>query len=80
MALILNLETATTVCSVALAEDSQLLVLKEVNGDYTHAENLTNFVEQATQVAKAPVLIQVYVLVLVLQKVFVMRLINHLLL
>lgn len=51
MALILNLETATTVCSVALAKDNQLLVLKEVNGDYTHAENLTSFVEQATQEA-----------------------------
>jgi tRNA threonylcarbamoyladenosine biosynthesis protein TsaB len=45
MALILNLETATTVCSVALAKDHQILALKELNGDYTHAENLTLFIE-----------------------------------
>jgi tRNA threonylcarbamoyladenosine biosynthesis protein TsaB len=45
MALILNLETATTVCSVALAKDGQLLSQKELNADYTHAENLTLFIE-----------------------------------
>ncbi len=45
MALILNLETATTVCSVALAKDGQLLSKKELNGNYTHAENLTCFIE-----------------------------------
>jgi len=51
MALILNLETATTVCSVALAKDGQLLSSKEINGDYTHAENLTRFIEIALQEA-----------------------------
>ncbi|CAN5463712.1 tRNA (adenosine(37)-N6)-threonylcarbamoyltransferase complex dimerization subunit type 1 TsaB [soil metagenome] len=45
MALILNLETATTVCSVSLARDGKLIALKEINGDYSHAENLTVFVE-----------------------------------
>ena len=45
MALILNLETATTVCSVSLAKDGVLLALKEINGDYSHAENLTLFIE-----------------------------------
>ena len=45
MALILNIETATTVCSVALAQDGVLLSLKEINGDYSHAENLTLFIE-----------------------------------
>lgn len=45
MALILNLETATTVCSVSLARDGQLLAFKEQNGDYSHAENLTLFIE-----------------------------------
>ena len=45
MALILNLETATTVCSVSLAKDGQLLAFKEQNGDYSHAENLTLFIE-----------------------------------
>jgi tRNA threonylcarbamoyladenosine biosynthesis protein TsaB len=44
MALFIFLETSTTMCSVALSEDSKLLALKEINGDYTHAENLTLFV------------------------------------
>jgi len=45
MAIILNLETATTVCSVSLAKDGELMALKEINGDYSHAENLTVFIE-----------------------------------
>ena|SRR6218665_982713 len=49
MALILHLETATTVCSVSVAKDGQLLALKEQNGDYSHAENLTLFIENAIQ-------------------------------
>ena len=49
MALILNLETATTVCSVSLAKDGVLLALKEINGDYSHAENLTLFIEDVLQ-------------------------------
>jgi tRNA threonylcarbamoyladenosine biosynthesis protein TsaB len=44
MALILNLETATTACSVSLGRDGTLLALKELNGEYTHAENLTVFI------------------------------------
>ncbi len=52
MALILNLETATTVCSVALAKDGHLLAFKEQNGDYSHAENLTLFIEDVFQQAK----------------------------
>jgi tRNA threonylcarbamoyladenosine biosynthesis protein TsaB len=51
LALILNLETATTVCSVALAKDGELLALKEINGDYSHAENLTVFIEEVLQQA-----------------------------
>jgi tRNA threonylcarbamoyladenosine biosynthesis protein TsaB len=51
MALILNLETATTVCSVALAKDGQLHSRKELNADYTHAENLTLFIEAVVQEA-----------------------------
>lgn len=46
MALILNIETATTVCSVALAKDGQLVSYKEQNEGYTHAENLTLFIEE----------------------------------
>jgi tRNA threonylcarbamoyladenosine biosynthesis protein TsaB len=49
MALILNLETATTACSVSLSKDGKLLALKEQNGDYSHAENLTLFIEDVLQ-------------------------------
>lgn len=52
MALILNLETATTVCSVSLAKDGHLLAVKEQNGDYSHAENLTLFIEDVLKQAK----------------------------
>ncbi len=45
MALILNIETANKVCSVSLAKDGQLMAFKEHNGDYSHAENLTLFIE-----------------------------------
>lgn len=51
MALLLNLETATTVCSVSLAKDGKLLALKEINGDYSHAENLTVFIEEVVKQA-----------------------------
>lgn len=51
MALILNLETSTTVCSVSLSKDGQLLAVKEQNGDYSHAENLTLFIEDVLQQA-----------------------------
>lgn len=52
MALILNLETATTVCSVALAKDGQVIASKEQHGDYSHAENLTLFIEAVLKQAK----------------------------
>lgn len=45
MALILNIDTSTTICSVALAKDGVLLAVQEQDGDYTHAENLTVFIQ-----------------------------------
>lgn len=51
MALILNLETATTVCSVSLSKDGKLLAFKEQSGAYSHAENLTLFIENVFQQA-----------------------------
>ena len=51
MALILNLETATKVCSVAIGKDGSLLALKEYHGEYSHAEKLTVFVEEVLQEA-----------------------------
>jgi len=46
MPLILNIETATTVCSVALARDGKVIAMEEVNNGYTHSENLTLFIEK----------------------------------
>jgi tRNA threonylcarbamoyladenosine biosynthesis protein TsaB len=46
VALILNIETATTVCSVALAQGEKMLALREENKGYTHAEKITVFIEK----------------------------------
>ncbi|TWI96283.1 tRNA threonylcarbamoyladenosine biosynthesis protein TsaB [Mucilaginibacter frigoritolerans] len=45
MALILQIETATTSCSVAIAKDGIILAYKEANERNTHAEVITRFVE-----------------------------------
>ena len=45
MALIINLETATRICSVALASDGKILGLKESDEEKSHASRLTVFVE-----------------------------------
>ncbi|WP_430906660.1 tRNA (adenosine(37)-N6)-threonylcarbamoyltransferase complex dimerization subunit type 1 TsaB [Maribacter sp. 2-571] len=46
MALLLNLETATTNCSISIAEDGRLLALREQNSaQYSHAEQLHPFIE-----------------------------------
>jgi tRNA threonylcarbamoyladenosine biosynthesis protein TsaB len=45
MALILQIETATTSCSVAIAKDGIILAYKEANERNTHAEGITRFVE-----------------------------------
>jgi tRNA threonylcarbamoyladenosine biosynthesis protein TsaB len=50
MAFILNIETATKNCSVAIAKDGVTLVLKEFAGEgYTHAEKLHVFIEDVLQ-------------------------------
>ncbi len=43
---ILCIETATTVCSVALFENERLLALREINEGFSHAENLHVFVQE----------------------------------
>lgn len=53
---ILCIETATKMCSVALFKGEKLLSLKEQGGAYSHAENLTVFVEQV--IAEANVSLQ----------------------
>ena len=46
MALVLNIETATTNCSVSLSKDGETLILKEDNSKgYSHAETLHVFID-----------------------------------
>ncbi len=51
MATILNIETATSVCSVAIGIDGECVALKEINEGRTHAEVLTVFIEDVIKQA-----------------------------
>ncbi len=51
MAYILHIESTSTVCSVALSHQTDLLAVKEVNNGYTHAENLHVFIERILEEA-----------------------------
>lgn len=51
MAFILHIETATTVCSVAISSNGKVLALREVNNGYTHSENLTVFINEVCEEA-----------------------------
>lgn len=52
MAYILNIETATTNCSVSLSKEGETLVLKEDNSlEYSHAESLHVFIDEALKSA-----------------------------
>ncbi len=52
MGIILNIESATTNCSVSIAKDGVLLALKEFNSaNYSHAEQLHLFVEEVVKMA-----------------------------
>ena len=44
MAIILNIETATDTCSVALAIDGKMVALREISGERNHAALLTTFI------------------------------------
>ena len=46
MGLILNIETATRVCSVALGKNGTLISFKETKVDRSHAASITIFIEQ----------------------------------
>ena len=50
MALLLLIETSTTACSVALAQDGKLIAEKELNEGYSHAENLSLFCQDVLAV------------------------------
>ena len=53
MALVLNIETATTNCSVSLSKDGETLVLKEDNSlGYSHAETLHLFIDEVFKTAR----------------------------
>ncbi|MGB0980933.1 MAG: tRNA (adenosine(37)-N6)-threonylcarbamoyltransferase complex dimerization subunit type 1 TsaB [Winogradskyella sp.] len=53
MALMLNIETATTNCSVSLSKDGETLVLKEDNSSgYSHAEMLHVFIDDVFKISK----------------------------
>jgi len=53
LAYILNIETATKNCSVALAFEGKLIAIKEINsGSYSHAELLHPFVKEVLEMAK----------------------------
>jgi tRNA threonylcarbamoyladenosine biosynthesis protein TsaB len=49
MGLLLCLETATTVCSVALAQDGHLLALRETHDSNAHSSRLTLLIEEVLQ-------------------------------
>lgn len=52
MSLILGIETATKMCSVAISRDGELLSIKEIGGEYSHSENLNHFIELVCNEAK----------------------------
>jgi tRNA threonylcarbamoyladenosine biosynthesis protein TsaB len=51
VAILLHIETATTVCSVALSDNEKVIAQKETNQGYTHAENLTLFISEVAEQA-----------------------------
>ena len=46
MAIILQIETATQVCSAAIAKDGKTIALKELMGSNIHASSLTLFIQE----------------------------------
>ncbi len=56
MAIILNIETATTNCSVSIAKNGELVFLKEYNSaNFSHAEQLHNFINEVIKQASLTV-------------------------
>jgi len=51
LALILNIETATEVCSAALSQNGKLLSVRESASGYTHSENITVFIDEVVKEA-----------------------------
>jgi tRNA threonylcarbamoyladenosine biosynthesis protein TsaB len=55
VAFILNIETSSTVCSVSLSKNDELISFKEINDGFTHAENLHIFIEEVLKAANISV-------------------------
>ncbi len=51
MALLLHIETATDICSVALSDGPQLVALQQAEGTFKHASQITLLIQQALQQA-----------------------------
>lgn len=49
MTLLLNIETATEVCSVCISKDDQVIAIKEINELKSHSELLTVFIDELLQ-------------------------------
>lgn len=55
MAIILNIETATTNCSVSIGKDGRMIALKERNDtSYSHSEDLHFFIKEAMESVSLP--------------------------
>jgi len=51
MAMILSVETATEVCSVALSRDTDIIALRETTGSNEHSAQVTVFIEEVAKEA-----------------------------
>jgi len=51
MCYILNIETATTVCSASVSKNGEVLALRELDNGFTHAENLHIFIDSVLKEA-----------------------------
>lgn len=49
MALILNIETSTMICSVSVSKDGEVLAIRESNEEKSHAKKLTLFIDETLQ-------------------------------
>lgn len=54
MSLILNIETATSACSVALANKGNIIASKEIDDGHVHAEKITLFIQELMKEASLP--------------------------
>lgn len=52
MALILNIETSTEICSVCISKDDEVIALKETVEPYLHSKMITLLIEQCISSAK----------------------------